>query len=90
MLSLIEIHQIFSERMGGQKIKAAADTDTDTDTADPETSQTHTALHTSWELIIITDICIIYIHRWTLDEKKETKFVVGVKSFTSVKSSITI
>ena len=52
MWSLIEIHQIAFEKMGGQKIQAAADTDTDTDTAaaaaaaaDPETSQTHKAAH---------------------------------------------
>ena len=39
MWSLIEIHQIAFEKMGGQKIQAA-----DT-AADPETSQTHKAAH---------------------------------------------
>ena len=40
MSSLIEIHQIAFEKMGGQKIQAA-----DTAAADPETSQTHKAAH---------------------------------------------
>ena len=43
MWSLIEIHQIAFEKMGGQKIQAA-DTDTAA-AADPEKSQTHKAAH---------------------------------------------
>ena len=50
MWSLIEIHQIAFEKMGGQKVQAAEtdpdpDPDPETETADPETSQTHKAAH---------------------------------------------